>query len=429
MRNLLRDLPREVAVLVAVAFFVAVGFGIVAPALPVFARDFGVSKAAAGAVISAFALARLVSALGAGRLVDLLGERIVLATGIAIVAVSSLLAGLAQSYTQLVVLRGVGGVGSAMFSVSATNLLLRVVGPDQRGRAVGMWQGGFLVGTICGPALGSAVTSVSIRAPFFIYAATLGVAGAIAMLALRRTALRERSTKADTGRVTLGAALRRPAYRVALATNLSEAWAVLAVRSAIVPLFVTESLDLGTQWIGIGFVIVAGINGALLLPAGTFADTRGRRPLLISGLTVCVMALVLLAAVQNLPGYLVAMALVGLGTGLLNVAPGAMLGDVVGGRGGTAVAAFQMSADIGNIAGPIVAGRLADSFGYPVAFTTSAAVMAGALLLSFTAPESSTVRAQTDRPARGRFGRRTQTGTGAASTAEPEPERGAPTPP
>ena len=63
-------LPREVRVLVAVAFFVALGFGIVAPALPVFARDFGVGRAAAGAVISVFAVMRIAFALPAGRLVD-----------------------------------------------------------------------------------------------------------------------------------------------------------------------------------------------------------------------------------------------------------------------------------------------------------------------------------------------------------------------
>ena len=73
-QNPLRGLPREVGALVAVAFAVAVGFGIVAPAIPGFARQFGVSHAAAGAVISAFALARLASALFGGWLVDRLAS-------------------------------------------------------------------------------------------------------------------------------------------------------------------------------------------------------------------------------------------------------------------------------------------------------------------------------------------------------------------
>ena len=115
--------------LVAVAFMVALGFGVVAPAITPFAVQFGVSKAAAGAVISAFAFARLATAPFAGRLVNRFGERVLLGIGIGIVAVSSLLAGLAQSYWQLLALRGAGGFGSIMFSVSSASLLYRVTAP------------------------------------------------------------------------------------------------------------------------------------------------------------------------------------------------------------------------------------------------------------------------------------------------------------
>src|SRR5438552_12520026 len=118
-RGPFRGLPREVPILTAVAFTVALGFGIVAPDIPAFARHFGVSTAAAAGVISAFALMRVVGALPAGRLVDRFGEHRVMAIGIALVAVSSVLAGFSGSFAQLIVLRGVGGFGSAMFSVSA----------------------------------------------------------------------------------------------------------------------------------------------------------------------------------------------------------------------------------------------------------------------------------------------------------------------
>ena len=91
-------------------------------------------------MVSAFAFMRLASALGVGRLVNRIGERIVLGTGIGIVAVSSALAGLRHDYAQLLVLRGAGGIGSAMFSVSASSLLLGVTTSDQRGRAMGCVQ-------------------------------------------------------------------------------------------------------------------------------------------------------------------------------------------------------------------------------------------------------------------------------------------------
>ena len=51
-------LPREVYVLSVVAFFVALGYGMIIPAIPLFAKTFQVNNAQIGAIISAFALAR-----------------------------------------------------------------------------------------------------------------------------------------------------------------------------------------------------------------------------------------------------------------------------------------------------------------------------------------------------------------------------------
>src|ERR1700728_792430 len=137
-------LPREAAILSAVSFTVALGYGIVAPSIPAFASQFGVSDAAAASVISAFALMRVACAMPPGRLVDRFGSRRVMAAGITVVAASSLLAGLSQSFAELLVLRGIGGIGSAMFSVSAQALLLASVPGGQRGRASGLYTGGFL---------------------------------------------------------------------------------------------------------------------------------------------------------------------------------------------------------------------------------------------------------------------------------------------
>src|SRR5207247_3104061 len=128
--------------------------GIVAPATPAFARQFGVSVAAAASVISVFALMRVAGALPSGRLVDRFGEPGVMAAGIAVVAASSILAGFSQSFVELMVLRGSGGVGSAMFSICAQSLLLGTVPGDQRGRASGPFSGGLLLRGLRGLAVG-----------------------------------------------------------------------------------------------------------------------------------------------------------------------------------------------------------------------------------------------------------------------------------
>lgn len=385
-----RDLPREVAILAAVSFTVALGFGIVAPAIPAFARQFGVSVAAAASVISVFALMRVVGALPAGRMVDRFGEPGVMAAGIAVVAVSSVLAGFSRSFVQLMVLRGSGGLGSAMFSVSAQALLLGSVPSGQRGRASGLYSGGFLLGGISGPALGGLATAWSLRAPFFIYGGLLIVPAIIAAVVLhhgphRPAAVGQKSARSLAG---LARALRSRAYRAAASANLADGFAALGVRGAIVPLFVRDILHRSAVWTGIGFLIFAALNGAALLPGGRLADTLGRRPVIIAGCTISAGGMAMLALWPGLWVYLAAVAVSGLGSGLLDVAPSAMIGDILDRGGGTLVAFYQMAGDVGTVVGPVAAGLFVDTASYAAAFTLAAAVLGVAAVLGFFSPET-----------------------------------------
>jgi MFS transporter, DHA1 family, multidrug resistance protein len=390
-RGPLRGLPVEVAVLSAVAFFVAAGFGIVAPAIPLFARSFGVSRTAAGAVISAFALMRLISALGCGRLVNRFGERLILGIGIAIVALSSALAGLAANYGQLLTLRGVGGIGSAMFSVSANSLLLGATSSEQRGRSIGAFSGGFLLGGIAGPGLGGLVTGWSLRAPFFLYAVTLAAAGGVGLALLPRRPDRHAPgavRAAAQSVLTIPQAIRLPAFRAAAVVNLADNWAAIGTRSALVPLLVVEVLHRSPIWTGIGLTVFTVGNIITLTLGSRLADRRGRRPVLLAGCLGSAAGTALLVLPHSLPAFLIAMAVFGLGSGLLDVAPGAMLGDVAGGRGGTVVAAYQMAGDVGSLTGPVLAGALADSAGFSTAFALTTAVLLAAAVVAFRAPET-----------------------------------------
>ena len=397
----LRGLPRETFVLALVAFCVALGFGIVAPAIPLFALEFGVGPTAAGAVVSAFALMRFVSGLGSGRLVDRVGERAALVGGLAVVGVSSLLAGLAVTYPQLLVLRGIGGVGSAVFTIASTSLLLRVAAAAQRGRTQSVYRAGFLVGGIVGPALGGAVVGVSLRAPFFLYAGTLVLAGLAAAVLLPREPRGapepvargvgeddadpvQPVTAAAEQRTTLRQALVVPAYRAALAGNFAVGFSVLGVRSTVVPLLVVQGLALDASWTGAAFLVSALVQTVLLLPAGRAVDTLGRRPALVAGGLITGASLAALAVATGPVTLLAAMAVFGAGASLLGVAPAAMVGDVVEGKGGTAVAVWQMSSDLGSIVGPLAAGLLIDRASFAVALGVSAVVVAGAGLSGLT---------------------------------------------
>ena len=389
-RGPFRGLPREVPILTAISFTVALGFGIVAPDIPAFVRHFGVSTAAAASVVSAFALMRIVGALPAGRLGDRFGQAAVMATGIAIVAVSSIVAGFSGSFTELIILRGAGGLGSAMFGVSAQTLLLVSVPTEQRGRASGLFAGGFLVGGISGPALGGIIAAWSMRAPFLIYGALLIVPAVIAAAVLREKSSRRAETAPRERRAfaEIAGALRDRAYRAAATANLADGFAAMGVRSAIVPLFVRDILHRSAIWTGIGFLVVAALNAGALLPAGRLADRFGRRPVIVSGCLVAAAGLVMLALLPGLTGYLAAMAVFGLGSGFLDVGPAAMLGDILGRQGGTVVATYQMAGDVGTVSGPVTAGYLVDVASYGAAFGLGAGVLGLAAVLGLFAPET-----------------------------------------
>lgn len=402
---LLAGLPREVAVLSGVAFCVALGFGILAPALPVFARSFEVTALEASSVISAFALVRFVTSPLSGALVDRMGERVVMSSGLIIVSVSSAMAGLSQSFTQLLVLRGIGGLGSSMFTVSAMALLLRVVETHQRGRAAGAFQGGFLLGGVAGPAVGGLVVAWSIRAPFFVYAVTLMAAAAVALVFMAKSRLREREEEVSHGQANklqqLRTAVRDRAYQAALGTNLVTGFVLFGLRVSAVPLFVTEGMERGASLAGIGFLVSAVFQALLLLPAGRMADTQGRRKALLIGTIGTTAGMVVLAltdvatngwgsqAVAGTTLFLLAMGIQGVASAFLGSAPAAVVGDILGGRrGGIVVATFQMMSDVGAVIGPLVAGLLIDQFDFEWAFAAGAALSVVAVILVFVMPET-----------------------------------------
>jgi MFS family permease len=385
------DLPREVGVLAVIAFVVALGFGIVAPAIPLFARGFGVGTTAVGLAVSAFAFFRFVSAFGGGSLVERFGERLVLTAGLVIVAVTTGLAGLAGSFPVFLGLRAAGGVGSAMFTVAALSLLLRVAPPSHRGRAAATWQGGFILGGIAGPAAGGLLAELSPRLPFFLYAGFLLVAGGVG-LRLLRTAPAGPAAPAppgpdvSPGAVGLRSALRSRAYLAALVANLGVGWVLFGVRNSLVPLYVTEELGRTIAWAGAGLLAGSLAQALGLLRSGRLVDGWGRRPSLLLGSALATASMLILVLPPQLGMFLLSMAVFGLAASLLASAPAALVGDISPARGGRVVAVFQMAADLGAIAGPLVAGWLTDVASFQWAFGASSAVLAAAFVATLALP-------------------------------------------
>jgi DHA1 family multidrug resistance protein-like MFS transporter len=371
-----------------------VGFGVVVPVLPVFVRSFGVGYAEVGAVVSAFALMRLVASPFVGKLIDLAGERVVLAVGIGIVAISSGLVGIAADYPHLLILRGVGGIGSAMFTVAAMTLLLGSTSAAHRARAVGFYQGGFLIGGMTGPAIGGLLATISLTAPFFFYAGTLAVAGIVGLVLLRpraRPAEGAGATAPDADGaenplVPLRDVLRDARFRAACLANFAQGWNSFGVRSALIPVIVVEVIKGPSSFTGIAFAIAAVAQTLALGPAARFIDRSGRKIALVLSLGASAVLTVAISFTADIVTLTILLCLYGVVSAFLGIAPAASVGDVVGRRGGRGIAIFSMSSDIGAIVGPLAAGALVDAFSFPVAFGVGAVFFVVASLYSLRMP-------------------------------------------
>jgi MFS family permease len=186
-------------------------------------------------------------------------------------------------------------------------------------------------------------------------------------------------------------------YQAALAANLTNGTVIYGLRSSLVPLFVVNGLSGSPSLSGIGFLCTALTEVVLLLPAGRLADHRGRRPALIAGTVLTIAGMTGLALAGATAPYLIAMAVCGMAAAFMGSAPAAVAGDVVGAGGrGTVIAVYQMTADLGAIVGPLLAGLLADSIGFGPAFGVGAAFAAIALVFAALMPETLARRPEGD---------------------------------
>ncbi len=387
--NPFAEFPREVGVLVFASFFVAVGFGIISPTLPLFARSFGVNHAQVGAILAAFAFARFATGLISGKLVDHFGERLVYSFGIGFVSITSFAAGFAQSYEQLLIFRAVGGFGSSMFSVAAGSILLRAVDDDHRARAQSLYNGSFLVGMMAGPVVGGALSGFSLRAPMIIYGFLLIGASASGAFLLRNSTLAAKPTATqERNTITLRSALALKPYRSALIISFITSWVLFGMSRSILPLFMVEEIKVSPSFMGLGFTISTVINGIFLMKAGKLSDINGRRYSAVIGTSFLTLFILALALTTEPWMFLAASVIVGFGGAFLSTTPSAIVGDVLEGKGGQVIGLFQMAGDAGAMVAPLILGALADGYGYRPAFLVSAALMLVAVAVSIKLPET-----------------------------------------
>lgn len=193
---------------------------IVATALPTIVGEMGGAENIA-AVVSAYLVAETVATPIYGKLSDIHGRRTLFRVAIVVFVVGSMLCGLAQELWQLILFRGVQGIGAGGLISMAFTTMGDVIAPRQRGRYTGWFTSVFAVTSIVGPLLGGFLTDhVSWRWIFYVNVPVGVVALVVTSRALRglHRPSRERRKRFDVlGAVLLVAAVS--ALLVALETG------------------------------------------------------------------------------------------------------------------------------------------------------------------------------------------------------------------
>ncbi|RMH56826.1 MAG: DHA2 family efflux MFS transporter permease subunit [Deinococcus-Thermus bacterium] len=138
-------------------FLAALDQTIVSTALPRIVADLSGTELYAW-VTTAYLLASTVSAPIFGRLTELFSRKAVLLVAVVVFLLGSALCGLAQNMPQLIVFRGLQGIGGgALFALALTTIAV-LFPPRERGRVGGLFGAVFGVSSAVGPWLGGVLT-------------------------------------------------------------------------------------------------------------------------------------------------------------------------------------------------------------------------------------------------------------------------------
>ena len=203
--------PASLLVLCLAQFMLILDVAVVNVALPSVQRDLGLTPAELPWVGTAYLLAFGGALILAGRAGDLYGRRRLFLVGLATFTLASVLCGLAQTGWQLLMARGLQGLGAAIVSPAALALLTAGFAEgEERNRALGIWGVVASGGAVAGQLLGGALTDLLdwrwiflVNLPLGLL--TLGVARRV--LTESRPAVRPRLDLAGAAGLTAGLVL------------------------------------------------------------------------------------------------------------------------------------------------------------------------------------------------------------------------------
>jgi MFS family permease len=243
-------------------------YAVIAPLLPRYADELGLSKAEAGILTAAYGVGTLLGALPAGALAARIGARATVVLGLGLLGGASVVFGLAGDVLVLDAARFVQGLGGACTWAGTLAWVAEAAPPGRRGEMIGIVLGAAIGGALLGPVLG-AVAEAS--APELVFGGVAAVAVGLAVAALATPASRPAPAQplAEVARA-LG---RRPVLAASWLVALPAAG--FSMLGVLGPLRL-DDLGAGGTAIGATFLVAAAVEAAVNPVVGRLSDRRGR---------------------------------------------------------------------------------------------------------------------------------------------------------
>jgi MFS family permease len=354
MRRLL--ILASTMVLFDVAFYSAI-----APLLPDYVSDLGLSKAEAGILSAAYAAGTLVASLPAGLLASRAGPRRTVIGGLMLLGVASVAFGFAHHIVLLDVARFGQGIAGALIWSGALTWLITAAPDERRGSVIGTALGTAVAGALIGPALGALAAEVGTEE---VFSAVLAISTLLAFLALRTPD--SGTPERQSSRELADAVLTRP---VVMATAFVAIPSMMfGVSEVVVPLRIHD-LGGGHALIAGGFIGAAALEAALAPIAGRYSDRVGRALPFSAGLTVAGAAMVVIGVSQTLAIVVAGLLLSSFGGGICFAPALTLLSETAEAshvHQGLAAGLSNMAWASGQVVGGLAGGAVAGVAGYAV---------------------------------------------------------------
>jgi DHA1 family multidrug resistance protein-like MFS transporter len=365
--------------ILAAAFLFNLGQGVLRPSLPLYLqRSFAADYRMVTLIPAAFGAGKWVASLPTGYLLDRLGRRRLMVLGLLIIAFIDVTSVLTSDYRVFLGLRGVAGVGWAMFGTIATAITVDGRVSDRRGRAMSLLLMSETLGLFLGSMGGGWLyEGIGVASPFVFEAACMLVASAVlARSAFPAVQPRSSASRALSDRHLLEAVLHTPGVLLMSLTNA----ALIAVQTGLLvflfPLYLVSRGNVGPGTVGL--VVGLSVLGRLvaLWLGGNVSDQWGRMRVLIPGLIVYAVLLGGLTFLTNPVVLGLWSVAIGGAAGFVMALPTALIGDQVPPHlQGVAIGWLRTMTDTGQILGPLVMGALADAVDLSTPFLLGAALL------------------------------------------------------